>query len=156
MNAQSTLLEDARQKFRNAVAYTLEIAELMPADQYGFRPTPEQKSFQEQLIHLLKNACWLSGTYLTDQAFEIDWKAQEGKNKAETIELLTSTFQAIESRLTQLRLEDLDDEVEFFTPELTHKGQILTLLNDHHTHHRGQIIVYLRLQDIAPPRYRGW
>jgi len=30
------------------------------------------------------------------------------------------------------------------------------LLNDHQTHHRGQLVVYLRLNGIKPPAYIGW
>jgi uncharacterized damage-inducible protein DinB len=30
------------------------------------------------------------------------------------------------------------------------------LMHDHHTHHRGQIIVYLRLNGLKPPKYVGW
>jgi hypothetical protein len=26
----------------------------------------------------------------------------------------------------------------------------------HQTHHRGQLVVYLRLKGIKPPQYRGW
>ena len=53
-------------------------------------------------------------------------------------------------------LESLEEEVDFFTTQVRNKGQILTLLNDHHTHHRGELLVYLRLQNIKPPRYQGW
>ncbi|NJL74904.1 MAG: hypothetical protein HC892_07620 [Saprospiraceae bacterium] len=30
------------------------------------------------------------------------------------------------------------------------------LMNDHLTHHRAQMIVYLRLKDVQPPKYVGW
>ena len=57
--------------------------------------------------------------------------------------------------IDQLTEKDLDTIVDFFAGPMS-KRQILTLLNDHYTHHRGQIIVYLRMNDIKPPRYRGW
>ena len=49
----------------------------------------------------------------------------------------------------------LNDQVDFLAGPKS-KRQILTLMNDHMTHHRGQLLVYLRLREIAPPRYRGW
>ena len=156
MYAQNSLLDDARQKFSNAANYTLEVARLMPAEHYDFRPTPDQKTFQEQLIHILGNATWLSGKYLTDQPFEIEWKEKEGLAKEETLALLETTFEEIKNRLEKVSLETLEEDVKFFTPQVRNKGQILTLLNDHHTHHRGQLLVYLRLQNIKPPRYQGW
>lgn len=36
------------------------------------------------------------------------------------------------------------------------KLQFINLLNDHQTHHRGQMMVYLRLNGIQPPEYMGW
>ncbi|MEM1218969.1 MAG: DinB family protein [Bacteroidota bacterium] len=156
MHAQNSLLDDARQKFSNAANYTLEVARLMPAEHYTYKPTPDQETFQEQLIHILSNATWLSGGYLTDQPFKINWKEKEGLSKEETLVLLETTFAQIAERLETVTLESLEEEVDFFTPQVRNKGQILTLLNDHHTHHRGELVVYLRLQNIKPPRYQGW
>ena len=34
--------------------------------------------------------------------------------------------------------------------------QFLNLIQDHQAHHVGQIIVYLRLNTIEPPKYIGW
>lgn len=36
------------------------------------------------------------------------------------------------------------------------KYQFLNLIQDHQAHHVGQLVVYLRLNEIAPPRYIGW
>ncbi|WP_374662973.1 DinB family protein [Parasegetibacter sp. NRK P23] len=36
------------------------------------------------------------------------------------------------------------------------KLQIINLLSDHQTHHRGQLLVYLRLCGLTPPKYVGW
>ncbi|MDT8346268.1 MAG: DinB family protein, partial [Flavobacteriaceae bacterium] len=50
---------------------------------------------------------------------------------------------------------ELSEKVNFFAGEKT-KIQILNLLHDHVTHHRGQLVVYLNLKEIKPPRYTGW
>ncbi|OYY03206.1 MAG: DinB family protein, partial [Sphingobacteriia bacterium 35-40-5] len=34
--------------------------------------------------------------------------------------------------------------------------QFLNLIQDHQTHHRAQLIVYLRLNMLNPPNYTGW
>ena len=36
------------------------------------------------------------------------------------------------------------------------KFQILNLLEDHVTHHRGQLIVYLNFKNSIPPSFIGW
>jgi len=54
-----------------------------------------------------------------------------------------------------LKEENLDEKVDFFAGE-KNKLQILNLLQDHVTHHRGQLAVYLNLKGIKPPAYTGW
>ncbi len=36
------------------------------------------------------------------------------------------------------------------------KIQFLNLIEDHQTHHRAELLVYLRLNNIKPPEYIGW
>lgn len=148
-------LDDFRQKWKNAAQYTLEIAELMPEAAYDYQPTMDQMSFREQLLHTLKNAVWLSSSYLGGSAYETSLEPA-GRSKAELLELTKATFAYTDEVLEKITPELLEEEVSFFTEQVQRKGQILTLLNDHHTHHRAQLIVYLRLNDIKPPRYRGW
>ena len=50
---------------------------------------------------------------------------------------------------------DLKITVDFFAGPKS-KLQILNLLQDHLSHHRGQLIVYLNLNNIKPPSYIGW
>ena len=148
-------LKDIRHKWENAAQYTLEVLELMPEEHLDFKPTEEQKTFREQLLHTLQNAVWLSSSYLGGEKYEVNLEAQ-GRTKAELIELTKSTFAYTHQVLAELKPENLSEEVSFFTDQVKNKGQILSLLNDHHTHHRGQMIIYLRLKEIKPPRYRGW
>jgi len=36
------------------------------------------------------------------------------------------------------------------------KYKFLNLIQDHQTHHVGQLIVYLKINNIEPPKYIGW
>ena len=152
--AQSDYIGECRQKLQNAAAYTLEIAELMPDSLYSFRPIAAEMSFQEQLLHILSNLNWLSSSYLGGTPSTRDFKS-EAYSKTEILAIMQETFDLVDAALAQLPPEQLSDTVSFFAGPMT-KRQILTLLNDHHTHHRGQLIVYLRLNGLKPPRYRGW
>lgn len=69
LNAQATdtlFLQAAIRKLHNAKAYTLKVADLMPAEFYQFRPSEQEMHFAEQLLHLSANLGWLSSAYLTD------------------------------------------------------------------------------------------
>ena len=73
----------------------------------------------------------------------------------QSILLLASSFDKVTERILNTSEEDFLTTVEFFAGEKS-KLQILNLLQDHVTHHRGQLIVYLNLKKIEPPSYVGW
>ena len=158
---QESYREELLAKWDNAVAYTLEVAELMPDSAYTFRPTDEQRTFRGQLLHTAGNMIWLSQNYLghSVEGFDFAAKRQEWEkadyNKEETIEEVSFALHFAREAIAGFDLNQLDEKVDFFAGPMS-KRQILTLLNDHHTHHRAQMIVYLRLQGLRPPRYRGW
>jgi uncharacterized damage-inducible protein DinB len=151
---QQGYLLDFQQKWENAAAYTIETAELMPDTLYDFRPTDEQMTFREQLLHIAGNMAWLSSSYLGGQRPDRDLRSAD-YDKTEILAILREGFELAGKAAAELPAAALEEKVEFFAGPMT-KRQIVTLMNDHVTHHRGQLIVYLRLNGIKPPRYRGW
>lgn len=152
--AQDGFVRDLKIKWENARAYTVEVAEAMPARHYGYKPTEVQRTFSEQLVHITGNMVWLSTSYLDGEGFDGDLD-NPPDNKEDLIKLVNEGFIYTQKTISALQMEDLEETVQFFAGPMT-KRQICVLLNDHVTHHRGQLIVYLRLNSIEPPRYRGW
>lgn len=151
--AQDTPISAFLEKWENSKNYLVEMAEAMPEDKYDYKPTERQKTFKEQLLHIKGNMDWLSTTY-----FAKDKKDRPKKTyttKAEIIQAIKDAFENTAAIIKNASAEELKEVVEFFAGPKT-KLQILNLLQDHVTHHRGQIIVYLNLNDVKPPRYRGW
>ena len=144
------------EKWENSKNYLLEIAESMPEEQYGFQPTEREMDFKSQLLHIRGNMLWLGTTHFSEEKF--DRKAlQENipQTKAATIKVLSEAFDYVLERIKATDEDDFTQEVDFFAGRKS-KLQILNLLQDHVTHHRGQLIVYLNLNQIEPPRYVGW
>ena len=77
------------------------------------------------------------------------------KTKTALINELEIAFNNVATIINKVSLNDLSTEVEFFAGPKS-KLQILNLLQDHVTHHRGQLIVYLNLNEIKPPSFIGW
>lgn len=155
-NAQTSdsLLNDLAIKWKNAKAYTLQMAEMMPEENYGFKPVPEEMSFGEQLLHIADNINWLSSSYLFGEK-PANKNDTSSLNKQAVINMVSTAYDS--AYAAQLRLSDkqLNETVNFFAGPKTRR-QILILLHDHQTHHVGQLIVYLRLNSIKPPDYVGW
>lgn len=140
------------EKWDNSRDYLIEIVAAMPEDNYIFKPTDRQMSFGEQLEHIQGNISWLSSTYF--DALKIE-SATSGTEKEQLIENLKRTFASARVAIEKTPEDDFKTAVDFFAGPKS-KLQILNLLHDHLSHHRGQLIVYLNLNDIEPPNYSGW
>ncbi|WP_062057149.1 DinB family protein [Aquimarina longa] len=144
------------EKWNNSKEYLLEMAAQMPEDKYKFKPTERQMSFKDQLLHIHKNMHWLGTTYFSKEPIDKDKSAENlPETKKEIIKLLKTTFDKVYTQVQNTNKDEFSSEVDFFAGRKT-KLQILNLLQDHVTHHRGQLIVYLNLNVIEPPRYVGW
>ncbi|SRR5258708_1457606 len=153
--ADKLFIEAAISKLQHAKSYTLQVAEAMPENKYDFKPAREEMNFREQLLHLADNLEWLTSAYLlkvSDTLMESDKKKQK---KEEVIAVVTRAYDNTLYALTHFNPEHLADTVSFFAGPMN-KLQIINLISDHQTHHRAQMIVYLRLNGIRPPGYVGW
>ena len=151
---QATVKGAFLEKWENSKNYLLEMAQLMPEAHYDFKPMERQRSFKEQLIHIKGNMDWLSTSYFSTSEFDKGGETLP-ETKAETIESLEKAFDAASNLIATTSEETLKETVQFFSGPMS-KIQILNLMQDHVTHHRGQLIVYLNLKEIEPPGYVGW
>lgn len=148
-----SLLLQLNRKWDHAKMHTLQMAELMPEAYYDFKPTAEEMSFKEQLLHMAKNMQWLSAAYLMgEKAGEVDAATMD---KAAVIKWLASAYDIGSKAHATIKSEQLNETVNFFAGPMSRR-QMLLLMHDHQTHHAGQLIVYLRLKGIKPPPYIGW
>lgn len=155
-SVDSVFMRAAYARLERAAAYTLSVANAMPAESYAYRPSPGEMTFGQQLTHLSRNLGWLSSYYLGDKdqnpVSEADLKLQ---GKDSIIAVVNRTYGYALAVLNRFPPDRLTDTVPFFAGPMS-KLQIINLINDHQTHHRGQLVVYLRLNRIQPPAYVGW
>lgn len=78
-----------------------------------------------------------------------------GFSKAQIILNIIASFDAAKARIQNTKEAELSQKVDFFAGQKS-KLQILNLMQDHVTHHRAQILIYLNLNQIQPPKYVGW
>lgn len=159
IDAQSVdtlFIRAAYAKLQRAAAYTIDVANAMPAENYTYKPSAGEMSFGQQLTHLSRNLGWLSSHYLGEKGknpvSEADLKLQQ---KDSIIAVVNRTYNYALARLKQFPANQLPATVSFFAGPMNNL-QIINLLDDHQTHHRGQLVVYLRLNGIKPPAYVGW
>jgi len=139
--------------------FTLAVAKLMPADQYGFRPVPVELSFGQLMVQIggaNLNACSIASgmtrpgipTKLTealkDEKIDID--------KDTAIKFLSDSFDFCNQAVASMTPEKMDAMVGPAARKMT-GFEWLWAYFTHTAHHRGQAEVYLRVKGITPPPY---
>ena len=154
MNGQISFIQDHIIKWQNGLKYTEDVMNTLPDSLWNFKPVKEEMSFRDQVLHITQNMHWLSSTYLNGENVGL-----KKKDEGQSIQEIKAQYQEIGKYtlgvLRNLKENELTERVPFFAGNLT-RWQIFELMHDHHTHHRGQIIVYLRLNGFKPPKYVGW
>lgn len=127
----------------------------MPADKYDFKPTAETMSFHGQLTHLVWNLAFLSERITGGQVDFFKGKDPEKLNKEEILLTLKDAFSYVGNLIEEIDDQELHEVIEFGGVNMS-KENIFYLMRDHATHHRAQAILYLRMNGIGAPEYRGW
>lgn len=154
-NIDSIFIDAHVTKLINAKKYTLEVAGLMPDEKYSFKPSANEMDFGAQLLHISANLCWLSSSYLSIKKNPLTEADSKVLSKKDIILVVEKAYDFAINVIQNINTKSLGDTVDFFAGPKT-KLQIINLLQDHQTHHRGQLLVYLRLNIIKPPEYVGW
>lgn len=154
---QILLVQSHVEKLKNAKEYTLKLAEIMPESNYDFKPVADEMSFKEQIVHIGKNLYWLSSTFISETPDLNKNQSVIAKDltKDQVIDFVAGAYEFAGQAIMNLRSESLSKEFAFSGKKLN-KFQFLNLIQDHQTHHRAQLIVYLRLNMLNPPNYTGW
>jgi uncharacterized damage-inducible protein DinB len=135
--------------FQRASKDILDIAEAMPAEKYGYKPTPEVSSFGDQLVHV---AGIIQRFVDTSKGVKTEAAHHGAMAKPEVIALLKKTFQSGQDSLEQLSDAQLLETVKFpfgdrMVTRFTYWQGPLYQIRNHH----GQLVVYLRMNGIVPP-----
>jgi uncharacterized damage-inducible protein DinB len=129
---------------------SIQVAQTMPADQYGFRPHPESMTFGELMAHIAStNYAFCAGLKDTDPP---SLPASAAADKDATVKFLSDSFDycaGIVPNLTEEQLAKAHNSPDGRLPG----RDVLLALYIHVAHHRGQAEIYLRDKGIRPPWY---
>jgi len=153
---QNDFIQDYVERLENSRNYLILVAEEMPEDKYEFKASPQSMSFAENLMHIAWAMDWHSQTLLGGRKAR-DWNTDtelkvDNKSKKEMIETINKTFDHTIKLISEFDATKFNDRLDYLGLNRT-KRQIFLLLADHITHHRGQMLVCLRLNGLDPPRY---
>jgi uncharacterized damage-inducible protein DinB len=146
--------DDMIKEWERAKIYTKEYLDAMPADKYDLKPTPEMRSFAEQMLHLT-DANYGFTTTITGAKSPFGMGEAEkttDKSKENVSKIVLSGYDFVIENLKSTSEAQLSETIKFMGRfELT-KGMAFNKCFEHQTHHRGQTTVYIRLGGAKPPQ----
>jgi uncharacterized damage-inducible protein DinB len=153
---ENNFIKEYLERLETSKNYLILVAETMPEDKYDFKATPESMTFAENLMHISWAMDWHSQSLMGGREAR-DWNTDtelkvDKKSKKEMIATIEKTFDNTTEFISNFDINKLGERLDYFGADRT-KRQILFLLADHITHHRGQMLVYMRLNGLVPPRY---
>jgi len=124
-------------------------AESMPADKYGFKPTPEMNSFAHLVMHIAQSNFLLcskiSGTAAPDS------KLADSDGKDKLVAGVKASFEFCSTALANVDDSKLSDPMVLFGNRPASRAAALIALSDGWNDHYGTQAIYLRLNGILPP-----
>jgi uncharacterized damage-inducible protein DinB len=153
--AQSpTIQSDALKDWTNMKETMTKIADAMPEDKFGFKPTPAQRTFGEQILHVAgANVGLIKMLGGKAAAPTVNAKAT---SKAEILKALADSYDygiaVIKEQTDQAMLEAVKGPSFIGTAT---RARLVWATIGHAWDEYGAMTVYLRLNGIVPPASRG-
>ncbi len=157
--------KELARSFRTVRANTIQIAEEIPEDQYGFRPAEGCRSVAETLahiavmtrvpqqIHFIEHRSSLAGFDFFGLVDHLRAETQAPRTKAQILDLLRMEGEKYANALEGVSEAFLGEQVEYpegMEPRKKSRFEMLTAAKEHEMHHRGQLMVVERMLGVTP------
>lgn len=148
-SSNDPFLQDFLHRWKNALPYSLKVLDKMPAELYGYKPTPEQMTFGKQYTH----AGYWNTFFLGNIVSQPPLPEPASADKAEVKAYYTTCHNhctAILEKLDGSQLDKTGYGAHDYWKKHTGRDYLLRAFM-HIAHHRAETLVYLRLNGIEPP-----
>jgi uncharacterized damage-inducible protein DinB len=129
--------------------FTLKVADQMPEADYGFKLTPPQMSFAEQMVHLAGDQANLLAPLTGGKPKPSKPASMSKKDVMAYVRQSFDQSIALVTKLTPAQVTQTYQAFDGMTGL-----EILMFVLDHTTHHRASAEMYLRAKGITPAEYQ--
>ncbi len=149
------LRHELKSAWLRSESMTLTNIEQMPPQFFTFKYTEEAMTFAEQWRHCVIYTCGqLAGrTGLTNPYKDIKLPVQMPKE--DVIREIKNMYAFVRQSIDVLSIEQLKATCDFAGDTIP-IWRLYYALENHIIHHRGQCVVYLRLNGVTPKGFYGW
>jgi uncharacterized damage-inducible protein DinB len=125
-------------------------ADEMPAEKYGFKPTPAQMSYGELMLHIAGSNNFLCAR-IAGRPDPAESKLTENDAKDKLVRELKASFDYCAQALAAVDDSKLNETVNIFDNRPVTRAYAMIILTDDWYDHYGAAAIYLRLNGLLPP-----
>ena len=147
---KSPISDVLRQMLTGREKNTVAAFEEMPADKFGYKPTPEQMSFGHLASHIVESNyffCANVGDVPLPKAEEL--KETDAKDKL--VAAIKASFEFCHTALEKADDSKLNDNITWFDKKPRPRAWAFMALSSSWADHYGMAALYLRLNGLLPP-----
>ncbi len=143
-------------EWQRAKMYTKAYLDAMPEDGYGLKPTPEVRSFAQQMLHL-SNANYVFASVASDKPNPNETAASHNYEKTflptkeATTKAVMDSYDWVINTLQNMTADQMQQTTKFGNHDNITRSVLFGKAFEHQTHTRGQTAIYLRLKGVTPP-----
>jgi len=141
--------------WNEAYGMLIEMAEDFPEEKYDYKPTPEVRTFAEQLLHVTGSPYFFISVCKGERRGEQDFSREKHKTKAEVVAALKKAAEAGAAFIREQGDAGLNKLAKLpWESETRNALWVWNVGARHAGEHYGQLVVYYRLNGIVPPASR--
>jgi DinB superfamily len=139
-----------RQMLERSAKNTIEAAQEMPADKYGYKPTPEQITYGHLIVHIINANNTICSKYggITLPAAE---KPADTDPKDKLVPQVKAAFDVCTQAFAKADDSNLGESIKVFGDRPLTRGAVLLIMASELADHYGMQAMYLRLNNLLPP-----
>ena len=149
--ADNVIVGPLKTQWESVRNLVVKVAEVVPEDKYDWKPTPEVRSFREQLVHIVGE----NHLFMGFVAGEKSAAPQNLKTKDDIVKALNESYDYGAKVLAGLTDEKAMESVPAFRGAQQPRWSIAMMNMMDNMDHYGNLVVYMRTNGITPPRSAG-
>ena len=154
-SSTKALRQELKEAWLRSETMTMANVEQMPPEFFTFKYTDEAMTFSEQWRHCVIYTCGqLAGNIGLENPYA-GVKLPVQMPKEDVIKELKNMYSFIRQSIEEISDEILMGDGDFAGVSIP-IWRLFYVLENHIIHHRGQCVVYLRLNGVIPKGYYGW
>ena len=149
-DVSNPVVASATEIFQRQSSYMVAAAEQMPADKYGYHPTPDQWTYGKIVSHVIQANFGVCGMLSGDGPGKGP-TVTDTTPKDQLLPILKQSFETCQKALDGLQDSSLGATITYFRGAKKPRARALIELTDDLEDHYSQMSSYLRMNGMLPP-----